>query len=246
MPRGSFLLKMGAQRADALDAMGSATLLVHARGGPDGAWHEPDGTIEPAVRFEDFERVEDYIRAYLDDGRFGSTYPEAYQQWSDAWAMLWYANSRDKVIAVGAKARAAMAEFAHDLIERDEPPGESADSAPGESADSAQGESADSAEMPARGADSAATLDRGQDSTETLGLLAAAIETYRPQLGDGRCMLQEEMLGYWRSLNEAVERHEHAVRGARQRLRWEDGRRLVIFTALLMVEIDRCIVCLAA
>jgi hypothetical protein len=163
----------------------------------------------PAVRVEDFEQVEDYLHAYLDSERFRSGYPLASQRWLDAWAMLWRADSKDKVIAVGHEARETMQEFASALVERHEP------------------------------------RTANPDSTKTLERLSAVIEMYRPQLGDSRCELLETLLGYWQALNHVLERHEHSERhehGAqkvRERLRWEDGRRVVMLTAFVMVEFDR-------
>jgi|GEM_PF-1611096 len=157
----------------------------------------------PVVRVEAFKRVEDYLDAYLDDERFKVAYPQASEGWSEAWAMLWRADSKAKVIAVGRRARAVMQDFAAALIDWQEP----------------------------RPAD---------PDANTQGHLSAVIELYRPQLGNSRCEFLESLFTYWWALNDVVQRHElGGAHKASERLRWEDGRRLVILTALVMVEIDR-------
>jgi hypothetical protein len=163
-----------------------------------------DRISEPVVRVEDFERVEDYLHAYLNDERFKSAYPLASQGWSEAWAMLWRADSKDKVIAAGWRAREVMQEFVLTLLDWPEPRAAN----PG--------------------------------STKTPDRLSSVIEMYRPQLLGSRCEFLEALSDYWRALNDVVQRHEHGgAHKVRERLRWEDGRRVVVLTALVMVEIDR-------
>ncbi len=157
----------------------------------------------PCVRIEDFERTEDYLRAYLDDERFTSRYRLAHQRWCEASAMLWRADSTDKLIAVAEMAREAMREFACALVAWREPHAALA------------------------------------DSTDTLLRLTSLLEIHRPQLGDARCGLQEALFDYWNALCNAVQRHEDPAQRLYGGLRWEDGRRVVVLTALVMVEVDR-------
>jgi hypothetical protein len=135
--------------------------------------------------------VEDYLRAYLEDERFRSTHPLACGRWIVAWEMLWCADSRTKVIAVGQRAREAMHAFSISL--RPDP----------------------------------------------VDGVAGVVGAYREQLGDERSELLGGLLEHWRALAESVSRHEHGMPAGAERLRWEDGRRLALFTALVMVEIDR-------
>ncbi len=165
----------------------------------------PDLATEPRVQLQDFERLEDYLAAYLADERFKSRYLQAGQLWSEAWAMLWRADSRDKVIAVSAEAREAMWEFASALVEW-------------------------------HGPHTASPV-----STDTLDRLSSVVEMYRPQLGDSRCGLLQALFSYWQTLNSVVQRHHDRAHETRERLTWEDGRRVVVLTALVMVEVDRCV-----
>lgn len=179
------------------------------------AQREPAATRSPppSLRVEDFERIEEYLCAYLEQERFTSTYPRAEQRWSDAWAMLWRANSTDKVIAVADEACEAMSEFACALVDLHEP-------------------------HPAD-RHSTRTLEH---CSGTLERLSAVIEMYRPALGDSRCGLLRTLFDYWQALGDVVARHREHRRGrVIERLTWEDGRRVVVLTALVMVEIDRSI-----
>jgi hypothetical protein len=67
------------------------------------------------------------------------------------------------------------------------------------------------------------------------------IDIYRLQLGDERCGLLGTLVDDWQALYDVVQRHERPAPDAPERLRWEDGRRLALLTALVMVEIDRSI-----
>ena len=194
--------------ADALDVEAS-TLPVQVKPLPPAA-HERGTRVEELapssehLRVEDFDRVEDYLRAYLADQRFRSAYPAAYERWSEAATMLYGAGSKEGILAAGRKAREAIQEFARIL------------------ADSRGG--------------AVSTPDSAGAEAD---LLSSLIETYRPQLAESRCELLKSLLAYWRGLEEAVHRHERPAQDAGEPLRWEDGRRIVVFTALVMVEVDR-------
>lgn len=71
--------------------------------------------------------------------------------------------------------------------------------------------------------------------------LSAVIETYRPRVGDARCDFLQSLFDYWRVLNDVIERQQHGGQEVEEPLRWEDARRIVVLTALVMVEIDRSI-----
>jgi hypothetical protein len=174
----------------------------------------PDRAQSP-VRVADFERIDDYLRSYLEDERFRSTHPLAYGRWLVAWEMLWCADSRTKVIAVAQRAADAMRAFASSLLERRTP----------------------------------AAIDRhwpdlladGSSRPEPADGLTTIMDVYGEELGEERSELLGGLLEHWRALLEHVRCHEDRAQGSSGRLRWEDGRRLVLFTALVMVEIDRSV-----
>jgi hypothetical protein len=88
------------------------------------------------------------------------------------------------------------------------------------------------------GALSGGTLAAGADSTATQARLSAAIETHTPQLARSRREFLDGLVDYWRTLYALVQRHDGAP-AVGERLRWEDARRVVVLTALVMVEVDR-------
>jgi hypothetical protein len=156
------------------------------------------------VQITEFERLEDYLRAYLEDERFRSEYPAAYARWSQAAAILYGGDASEGMFAAAAKAREALAAFASVLAGGYRPLA----SSPGSDA-------------------------------STRARLAAWIKSHRQALGDARCELLEALLEYWRALNDRPRRHAHDAHDVGDELRWEDARRAVVLTALVMVEIDR-------
>jgi hypothetical protein len=175
---------------------------------------EPDGgPLAHPVHVDDFDRIEDYLRAYLEDERFRSVHPLACGRWVVAWEMLWCADSRAKVIAVGHRSRDAMQAFASSLVEQSIPP----------ALDPGWPE----------------VLTDGPRRADPLEGLLTILDACRHELGEERHALLCELAGGWRALLEAVQCHEHRPQAGDVRLRWEDGRRLVLFTALVMVETDR-------
>jgi hypothetical protein len=77
------------------------------------------------------------------------------------------------------------------------------------------------------------------DPTKTLDRISAVITMHRPQLGTARADFLDALFGYWRALNSIVQRQEHGAQKEGGPLDWEDGRRLVFHTSVVMTEIDR-------
>jgi hypothetical protein len=189
-------------RAAALEIQGQRTAAGAAAPRPDSP-----------IRAADHARIEDYLRAYLEDQRFSSAHPLACGRWIVAWEMLWCADSRAKVISVGQRAGDAMQAFSFSMHDR-----------------------CMSLAMDSHWPD---VLADGSQRPEPLDSLASITEAYGEQLGAGRSKLLRELFEPWRALGEKLRRHEQALQPPDERLRWEDGRRLVLFTALVMVEFDR-------
>ena len=173
----------------------------------------PEPRADSPIRVADHVRIEDYLRAYLEDQRFRSAHPLACGRWIVAWEMLWCADSRAKVIAVGRRAADAMQAFSLSMHERCMP-----------------------LTMDSHWPD---VLADGSQRPEPLDSLASITDAYGEQLGPGRSQLLQELFERWRALSEKLRRHEQGSQPPDQRLRWEDGRRLVLFTALVIVEFDR-------
>jgi hypothetical protein len=168
---------------------------------------------DPTVHLTDHPQIDGYLRSYLEDERFRSAHPLACGRWVVAWEMLWCADSRAKVIAVARPASDALTAFSSSLLERCMP-----------------------LAMDSRWPD---LLADASPLPETIAGLISVTTAYGGQLGEERSELLRGMLEHWQALVEKVRRHEGRSRAADERLHWEDGRRLVLFTALVMVEIDR-------
>jgi hypothetical protein len=69
--------------------------------------------------------------------------------------------------------------------------------------------------------------------------LVAVLRMHRPRVGDMRGEFLESLLEYWRVLNDVVQRHENGAQDVAEPVRWEDARRVIVLTALVMVEVDR-------
>jgi hypothetical protein len=197
------------RHASADHGSGVAQLTVPRRQGTSGV--SLAARPHAALQVADFERVEDYLRAYLEDERFRSIHPLACGRWIVAWEMLWCADTRAKVLAVGHRAREAMQAFASSLLEQCIP-----------------------TELDALWPQEFAAGSPGPDPLD--GLLAV-IGAYGQELAEERHGLLLRLLDHWRALLDRVQRHEGRLVDGR--LSWEDGRRLVLFTALVMVETDR-------
>lgn len=63
-----------------------------------------------------FERVETILRMSLDSGRFRELYPEAFERWSRAEALLWRADIDANVTTVGHILREGIQQFATELL----------------------------------------------------------------------------------------------------------------------------------
>jgi hypothetical protein len=173
----------------------------------------PAPRADSPIRSVDHGRIEEYLRAYLEDQRFRSAHPLACGRWIVAWEMLWCADSRSKVIAVGQRAGDAMHAFSASMHQRCMP-------------------FAMDSPLPDPLAD-------GAQRPGPLNGLASITDAYGEELGAGRSQLLREMFEPWRALRGKLQRHEQGTQPPEERVRWEDGRRLVLFTALVMVEFDR-------
>ncbi len=79
------------------------------------------------------------------------------------------------------------------------------------------------------------------DKAMTRDRLSAVVKLRRPQLGEARSELLDALFGYWRAVGVLIQRQEHAGLREGEPLGWEDGRRVIFQTAVVMFEIDRTI-----
>ena len=69
-----------------------------------------------------FERVERFVRMALESDRFRGLYPEAFERWSQAEALLWQRDVEAKLTNVGHTLREGIQRFATALVGHFSPP----------------------------------------------------------------------------------------------------------------------------
>jgi hypothetical protein len=75
------------------------------------------------------------------------------------------------------------------------------------------------------------------DPTKTLDRLSAVIKQHHPGLGERQRRLFDALFEYWRVTIELIQRQEHGGQKEGEPLEWEDGRRAVLQTAVVMFEV---------
>jgi hypothetical protein len=81
--------------------------------------------------------------------------------------------------------------------------------------------------------------DAEPDITKTRDRLSAVFTARHPAIGQRHRDLLDNLFAYWVAACDLIQRQEHASQKEGEELRWEDGRRVVFHTAIVMFEIDR-------
>jgi len=78
-----------------------------------------------------------------------------------------------------------------------------------------------------------------KDPSHTVSRLRAVLGHYREQIGDSESAFSDALLDYWGTISDLIQRQEHGAQKEGKPLTWEDGRRVVFQTMIIMYEIDR-------
>ena len=78
----------------------------------------------------------------------------------------------------------------------------------------------------------------GPDKAHTVARIRAVLKLRGDQLGETEKSFLDAILAYWGTVSDLVQRQEHGAQKEGETLVWEDGRRVVFQTALVMFEID--------
>lgn len=81
--------------------------------------------------------------------------------------------------------------------------------------------------------------DAEPDPAKTINRLHSVIDVRRSAVGSRHVGLLEALVAYWRAVNDIVQRQEHGEQKSGGELTWDDGQRVVLYTALVMGECDR-------
>ena len=79
------------------------------------------------------------------------------------------------------------------------------------------------------------------DVKKTVARLKAVLNMHTNQMGETGQAFVEALVAYWGSVNDLIQRQEHGGQMEGEGLTWEDGRRLVFQTAIVMFEVDRAL-----
>ena len=77
-----------------------------------------------------------------------------------------------------------------------------------------------------------------KDISKTVRRIMAVLKKHADKLGEAEKAFIEALLGFWRTVSDIVQRQEHGGQKENEPLVWEDGRRVVFQTAIVMYEID--------
>jgi hypothetical protein len=77
------------------------------------------------------------------------------------------------------------------------------------------------------------------ENNKTVSRLRAVIASRKNILGESEKEFLDALLSYWRSLNDLIQKQEHDSQKEGVSLIWEDGRRVVFQTAMVLFEVDR-------
>lgn len=79
------------------------------------------------------------------------------------------------------------------------------------------------------------------DVTRTVARLRAVLDARAARLPGTVKPFLEALLAYWGTVNDLIQRQEHGAQKEGKPLLWEDGRRVVFQTAIVMFEIDKAL-----
>lgn len=81
--------------------------------------------------------------------------------------------------------------------------------------------------------------DVDPDQAKTVNRLRAVLTYKADQLGRSERRFLDALIEYWHRVSDLVQRQEHAALREGEELVWEDSRRVVFQTAIVLYEVDR-------
>lgn len=79
------------------------------------------------------------------------------------------------------------------------------------------------------------------EPAKTVARLKAMVSARKATLGGTEALFLEALIAYWGTLTDLVQRQEHGAQRDGGSLVWEDGRRVVFQTCVVMYELDRAL-----
>ncbi len=78
-----------------------------------------------------------------------------------------------------------------------------------------------------------------QSKTLTVNRLKAVIQSQRANISKTVVPFLNSLIDYWKTVDDLVQRQEHGAQKEGEPLTWEDARRIVFHTAIIMYEINK-------
>jgi hypothetical protein len=82
-------------------------------------------------------------------------------------------------------------------------------------------------------------IEADPNRAHVIARMRAVLESLRADLGKSTSAFLESLLTFWGCVNDLVQRQEHGAAEEHENLYWEDARRVVFQTLVVMYEIDR-------
>ena len=84
-------------------------------------------------------------------------------------------------------------------------------------------------------------INAPEDKSKTVKRLEAVIDHRQKELGSSKESFLKALVEYWKEVNNLIQRQEHDSQKEGTELKWEDARRVVFQTIVVMFEIDRAL-----
>lgn len=81
--------------------------------------------------------------------------------------------------------------------------------------------------------------DSDPDPAKTVRRLRSVIDARKSNISKTNAALMDALVNYWGAVSDSVQRQEHGGQKEGEDLTWEDGRRVLLHTAMVMSECDR-------
>ena len=78
-------------------------------------------------------------------------------------------------------------------------------------------------------------------ATQTVNRVRAVLSYVRPQLSEKVHAFLDSLLNYWGCVQDLIQRQEHGALKEHEKLLWEDARRVVFQSLIIMYEVDRAV-----
>ncbi|MBW2035619.1 MAG: hypothetical protein JRI94_18955, partial [Deltaproteobacteria bacterium] len=80
-----------------------------------------------------------------------------------------------------------------------------------------------------------------ENKAHDVNRIRSVLDNQSSNLGETEKIFLDALLEYWKTVSSLVQRQEHGAQREKENLIWEDGRRVVFQTLLVMYEVDKAL-----